>query len=113
MRMRAERTLVECVLNGTTRMRTQVEVDPAIGLRGFDAVKSLIADYRWAIDSEICVFAQDGLTNYPGTDELLVQGLKRGARVIGGAPRYDTDHACQIRRIFGRGRRYYVYIDHH
>src|SRR5881275_3498044 len=86
---RAEKTLHECLLNGTTRMRTQVEVDPAIGLRGFDAVKSLIADYRWAIDIEICVFAQDGLTNYPGTDELLVQGLKRGARVIGGAPRYD------------------------
>ena len=113
VRMRAERTLVECVLNGTTRMRTQVEVDPAIGLRGFDAVKSLIADYRWAIDIEICVFAQDGLTNYPGTDELLVQGLKRGARVIGGAPRYDTDHAGQIRRIFELAREYDVDIDIH
>jgi cytosine deaminase len=46
-------------------MRTQVEVDPAIGLRGFEAVHSLIADYKWAIDIEICVFPQDGLTNYP------------------------------------------------
>jgi cytosine deaminase len=36
VRRRAERTLVECILNGTTRMRTQVEVDPAIGMRGFD-----------------------------------------------------------------------------
>jgi len=33
---------------------------------GFEAVHSLIADYRWAIDLEICVFPQDGLTNYPG-----------------------------------------------
>ena len=87
VRARAERTLVECILNGATRMRTQVEVDPAIGMRGFDAVLSLIADYRWAIDIEICVFPQDGLTNYPGTDELLVEALKRGAKVIGGAPR--------------------------
>ena len=36
VRMRAERTLVDCILHGTTRMRTQVEVDPGIGMRGFD-----------------------------------------------------------------------------
>jgi len=113
VRTRAERTLVECILNGATRMRTQVEVDPAIGMRGFDAVQSLIADYSWAIDIEICVFPQDGLTNYPGTDELLVEGLKRGAGVIGGAPRYDTDPAGQIRRIFELGREYDVDIDLH
>jgi cytosine deaminase len=113
VRLRAERTLVECILNGATRMRTQVEVDPAIGMRGFHAVQSLIADYKWAIDVEICVFPQDGLTNYPGTDELLVEGLKRGARAIGGAPRYDTDPAGQIRRIFELAREYDVDIDIH
>jgi cytosine deaminase len=113
MRHRAEHTLVECILNGATRMRTQVEVDPAIGMRGFDAVHSLIADYQWAIDIEICVFPQDGLTNYPGTEELLVKGLRRGAKVIGGAPRYDTDPAGQIRRIFELAREYDVDIDIH
>jgi cytosine deaminase len=113
VRTRAERTLVEGILNGTTQMRTQVEVDPAIGMRGFDAVHSLIADFRWAIDIEICVFPQDGLTNYPGTDELLVEALKRGAKVIGGAPRYDTDPASQIRRIFELAREYDVDIDLH
>ena len=113
VRLRAERTLVECILNGTTRMRTQLEVDPAIGMRGFDAVQSLIADYKWAIDIEICVFPQDGLTNYPGTDELLVEGLERGARAIGGAPRYDTDPDGQIRRIFDLAREYDVDIDIH
>ena len=113
VRRRAEHTLVECILNGATRMRTQVEVDPAIGMRGFEGVQSLVADYKWAIDIEICVFPQDGLTNYPGTDELLVEGLKRGARVIGGAPRYDTDHAGQIRRIFELAREYDVDIDIH
>ncbi|MBV9375725.1 MAG: amidohydrolase family protein [Alphaproteobacteria bacterium] len=113
IRARAERTLIECVLNGATRMRTQVEVDPAIGLRGFEGVQSLIAEYRWAIDIEICVFPQDGLTNYPGTDELLVEALKRGVKAIGGAPRYDTDHAGQIRRIFELAREFDVDIDIH
>jgi cytosine deaminase len=113
VRARAERTLTECILNGATRMRTQVEVDPAIRLRGFEGVQSLVAAYRWAIDIEICVFPQDGLTNYPGTDELLVEALIRGARVIGGAPRYDTDHAGQIRRIFELAHEFDVDIDIH
>ena len=113
VRARAQRTLTECILHGATRMRTQVEVDPAIGLRGFEGVQSLIAEYRWAIDIEICVFPQDGLTNYPGTDELLVEALKRGARAVGGAPRYDTDHAGQIRRIFELAREFDVDIDIH
>ena len=113
VRLRAERTLVECILNGTTRMRAQVEVDPAIGMRGFEAVQSLVADYKWAIDIEICIFPQDGLTNDPGTDELLVEGLERGARAIGGAPRYDADPACQIRRIFELAREYDVDADIH
>ena len=113
IRARAERTLEECVLHGTTRMRTQVEVDPGMGMRGVDAVQSLIADYKWAIDIEMCIFPQEGLTNYPGTDELLVEGLKRGIRVIGGAPRYDTNAAGQIERIFELAREYDVDIDIH
>ena len=113
VRIRAERTLEECILHGTTRMRTQVEVDPGIGMRGFEAVESLIADYKWAIDIEMCVFPQEGLTNYPGTDELLVEGLKRGARVLGGAPRYDTDGARQVERIFELAREFDADIDIH
>jgi len=113
VRTRAARTLEQCVLHGTTRMRTQVEVDPGIGMRGFEAVASLIADYKWAIDVQMCVFPQEGLTNYPGTDELLVESLRRGAPVIGGAPRYDTDGAAQVRRIFELAREFDVDIDMH
>jgi cytosine deaminase len=113
VRARAEGTLQECIKRGTTRMRTQVEVDPGIGMRGFEGVQSLIADYKWAIDIEICVFPQEGLINYPGTEELLIEGLRRGARVLGGAPRYDTDEAGQIRRIFELAREFDVDIDIH
>jgi cytosine deaminase len=113
VRARAEATLRECLVNGATRMRTQVEIDPAIGLRGYEAVHSLIADYAWAIDIEICVFPQDGLTNYPGTEELLVAALKKGAPVLGGAPRYDSDPAAQLERIFVLAREYDVDLDLH
>ena len=110
---RAAQTLEQCIVHGTTRVRTQVEVDPGIGMRGFEAVQALLADYKWAVDIEMCVFPQEGLTNYPGTDELLVEGLKRGAKLIGGAPRYDTDAAAHIERIFALAREFDVDIDMH
>ena len=110
---RAERTLCECLVNGTSRIRTQVEIDPGIGLRGFEAVRSLAQDYRWAVDLEICVFPQEGLTNYPGTEPLLVEALRAGAPVLGGAPRYDTDPSGQLDRIFALAREYDVDLDLH
>jgi len=110
---RAEATLRECLVNGTTRMRTQLEIDPAVELRSFDAVRSLAADYKWAIDLEICVFPQDGMTNYPGTEELLVAALKQGAPVLGAAPRYDSDPAVQIERVFALAREFDVDLDLH
>ena len=110
---RAEATLRECLVNGATRMRTQVEIDPGIGLRGFEAISALAAAYNWAIDIESCVFPQDGLTNYPGTEELLVEALKSGAPVLGAAPRYDSDPSAQIERIFALAREYDVDLDLH
>ena len=112
VRARAAHTLEQCVLHGATRMRTQVEVDPGIGMRGFEGVESLIAEYKWAIDIEICVFPQEGLISYPGTDELLVEGLRRGAKVIGGA-RYDTDGAGAVRALFELAREFDVDVDMH
>ena len=113
IRARAQHTIEDCIRHGTTRMRTQLEVDPGIGMRGFEAVQALAAEYAWAIDIEICVFAQEGLISYPGTDELLVEGLRRGARLIGGAPRYDKDPAGQIERVFALAREFDVDVDLH
>ena len=110
---RARSTLEDCIKHGTTRMRTQVEVDPGIGMRGYEGVEALIGEYNWAIDIELCVFPQEGLISFPGTDELLVEALKRGAKVIGGAPRYDKDGPGQIHRIFELAREYDVDIDMH
>jgi cytosine/creatinine deaminase len=110
---RARETLENCIKHGATRMRTHVEVDPGVGMRGFEGVQALVDEYRWAIDIELCVFPQEGLTNNPGTDELLVEGLRRGAKVVGAAPGYDTDHAGQIRRVFELAREYDVDIDMH
>ena len=110
---RGKRTLERCIAQGTMHMRTHVEVDPGIGMIGFEAVHQLARDYAWAMDIELCVFPQEGLTNNPGTEELLIAGLRRGARAIGAAPYFDTDPRGQIDRIFAIAREFDVDIDMH
>ncbi len=113
VRARAIRTLEKSILQGTTHMRTHLEVDPIVGLRSLEGILPLIDEYKWAIDLEICVFPQEGLLNNPGTDELMVEGLKRGCKAVGGAPYTDSDPPGQIDRIFEMAREFDVDIDMH
>ncbi|MEA2881376.1 MAG: cytosine/creatinine deaminase [Bradyrhizobium sp.] len=110
---RAGRTLEKAIVQGTTRMRCHVEVDPRIGLKGFHAISALKLDYAWAVDLEICVFPQEGLNNDPGTWELLVEACEAGADLIGGCPYTDSDPYLQIARIFDLARRFDLDIDFH
>jgi cytosine/creatinine deaminase len=110
---RGRRALEKAIIQGTTRMRTHVEVDPRVGLSGFDAVRRLKRDYAWAIDLQICVFPQEGLINDPGAEELLVEACEQGADLIGGCPYTDTDPNAQIARIFAIAHRFDLDIDFH
>jgi cytosine deaminase len=110
---RAQATIEQCLLHGVTHMRTQVEVDPNVGLLGFEAVEQLRKDYAWAIDIQPCVFLQEGWTDVPGADENLVACLDRGAPVVGGGIRYDKDGPGQIRRVFELAQRYDIDADFH
>jgi cytosine deaminase len=111
--IRASKVLARAVAQGTTRIRTQLELDPIVDMRGFEGVTQAIRDFADLIDVEICVFPEEGLTNNPGTDELLVAALEKGVRVIGGAPGADTDRQGQLERIFELARAYDCDIDLH
>ncbi len=113
VRARAVKTLEKCILQGTTHIRTHLEVDPVVGLRSLDGIQPLVEEYKWAIDLEICVFPQEGLLNNPGTDELMIEGLKRGCHVVGGAPYTDSDPPGQIDRLFEMAREFDVDVDMH
>ncbi|MCA1380727.1 amidohydrolase family protein [Bradyrhizobium sp. BRP23] len=110
---RGASVLERAIVNGTTRMRTHVEIDPRIGLRGFEAVKALKRDYAWAIDLELCVFPQEGLTNDPGAEELLIQALREGGEAIGGCPYMDTDPNAHLARIFDLAGEFDIDVDLH
>jgi cytosine deaminase len=110
---RARATLEQCLLNGVAHMRTHIEVDPNVGLRGYEAIERLAKDYAWAIDLQLCVFLQEGWTNVPGAEANVAAALKRGAQVVGGAPRYDADGPGQIERIFALAKDFDVDVDIH
>jgi cytosine deaminase len=110
---RGAQVLDKAIVQGTTHMRTHVELDPQIGLTGFNAIRRLQADYAWAISLEICVFPQEGLLNNPGTEALLCQALESGATVLGGCPYMDSDPHGQIQRLFELAVRYDCDLDLH
>ncbi|MET0314170.1 MAG: amidohydrolase family protein, partial [Hansschlegelia sp.] len=110
---RAARCLDMAIVQGTTRMRSHVEVDPRAGLRSFEALRRLKRDYAWGLDLSLCVFPQEGLTNDPGCDELLVEALEAGADLLGGCPYADTDPLAQLDRLFDLAAAYDVDLDIH
>lgn len=110
---RAKATVEQCLLHGVTHMRTQVEVDPNVGLKGFEAIERLRKDFVRAIDIEICVFLQEGWTGVDGADANLIACLERGAPVVGGGISYDADGPGQIRRVFELAKQYDVDVDFH
>lgn len=110
---RAKETLEGCIKHGTTRVRTHAEIDAPVGVKGVEALLLLAREYAWAVDVEICVFPQEGMTTAPEAEAAMRKGLEMGARVIGAAPNYDVDHPGQINRVFEIAREYDVDVDMH
>ncbi|HEV8228182.1 MAG TPA: amidohydrolase family protein [Methylomirabilota bacterium] len=110
---RARRVLDAAIRAGTTAMRSHVEVDPIVGLKGLDALLALKREYAPAIDLQLCAFAQEGILRSPGTDALLARALEGGADLIGGCPYNDTDAHAQIDIVFRLARDFDVDVDFH
>ncbi len=110
---RARRALEMAIRHGTTVMRTHVEVDPIVGLRGMEAILPLQREYAWAIDLQICVFPQEGIFKTPGTEPLLRKALRMGGAAVGGVPYNDTDGRAHLRLVFDLAREFDRDVDLH
>jgi cytosine deaminase len=96
------RVLAEFVRFGTTALRTHVDVDLALGLRGIEVVREAVAEYDSAITAEIVAFPQDGVLRRPGVLELLRDAALAGVEHIGGLDPagIDRDPVGQLDAIF-------------
>ena len=113
IRTRARRVLDAALTGGTTAMRSHVEVDPIIGLRGLEALLPLRDEYAPALTLQLCAFAQEGIVQAPGTAELLREALRLGADAVGGCPYNDTDARAHIDTVFALAREFDVDADFH
>ena len=110
---RGAQVLEMAVRAGTQRMRSFVEVDPRAGLRSFRALKRLRADWSDLIDLQLCVFAQEGLTQEMATCGLMEQALEQGGDLVGGCPYTDRDPVAHVGLIFDLAERFDVDADFH
>ena len=113
IRARARQVLDLAVVHGTTMMRTHIEVDPIVELKGLEAVLPLKREYAPALDLQLCAFAQEGILQAPGTEALLARALEQGADLVGGCPYNDTDARAHIDIVFRLARDFGVDADFH
>jgi len=113
IRARARRVLDAAIHAGTTAMRSHVEVDPIVELKGLEALRELKREYAPAIDLQLCAFAQEGILQAPGTEALLARALAAGADLVGGCPYNDTDAHAHVDIVFRLAREFDVDVDFH
>ena len=100
---RASRAIEEGVLNGTTVFRVFADVDSIGGLRPLEGVLALREKWRDLVRIEVVDFPQEGIIRDPGTFELMEEGMRMGADVVGGLPWHehlDADVRLHIDRCF-------------
>ena len=110
---RASQVVEMAIKKGTMALRTFVETDPKTKLQSFHAIKKVKEKYAFAIDIEICVFAQEGLTQEKETQHLLKEALENGADLIGGCPYKDENPENHIEMIFEMAEKFDVNVDFH
>ena len=96
---RAGRVIEWAVRNGTTVLRSHVDVDTIGGLKPLEGV--LAVRERWAdlVDIQIVAFPQEGILKDPGTEDLMREAMRMGADVVGGMPYNEFTPADSWRHI--------------
>lgn len=97
--------------NGTTHIRSHVDVDTEGGLSAIEGVLQTREALRGIVEIEIVAFPQSGLMIRPGTADLLDRAMSLGADLVGGLdpcgidrdPKGHLDTIFDIAERHGRG----------
>ena len=112
---RASALIRTLIANGTTRVRSHVDIDNDVGLANLEAVLRVREAYREWIDIQLVAFPQSGVTTEKGAPDLLTSALMAGADLIGGLDPagFDGDVKGQLDIVFGLAERFGKGIDIH
>ena len=106
---RASRAIEEGILNGSTVFRVFADVDSIGGLRPLEGIIALREKYAGIVEIEAVDFPQEAIVRDPGTDELMEEGMRMGADVVGGLPWHehlDEDARAHIDFCFELAKKY-------
>lgn len=111
----AMRHALALIGNGTTHVRTHVDIDTENGLDGLEALLALRDALRGQLDIQIVAFPQSGLMIRPGTADLLDRALAMGADLIGGLDPcgMDRDPKGHLDTVFDLAQRHGKGVDIH
>src|SRR5215469_7021212 len=112
---RAGNLIQECVAQGTTHLRTHVDIDLESSLTKLEEVLAARQRYRDQVTVQIVAFPQSGVMRCPGVLELLDAAVRNGADLVGGIDplEIDRDPKGQLDGIFGIAERHGVGLDIH
>jgi cytosine deaminase len=113
---RAEAVVRRAVANGTTAMRTHVDVDTIGGLTPLRGVLEARRRVAHLCDIQIVAFPQEGIIRDPGTAQLLREALRCGADLVGGMPHWERTPAAaraHIETCFDLAAEFDVPVDMH
>jgi cytosine/adenosine deaminase-related metal-dependent hydrolase len=79
---RAEALLEQLLANGSTHVRTHVDIYPEVGLSNLEGVKRALASYSKKVSSEVVAFAQHGLLRSHSA-QLVREAVRNGAGIVG------------------------------
>jgi len=112
---RARRLAERVAAFGTTRLRSHVDIDAEVGLRGVEMLLALREEVRHLLDVQLVAFPQSGLVTHKGAAELMAEALRLGVEVVGGLDPagIDGDVEGQLGAVFGLAERSGAMVDIH
>lgn len=106
---RAGRAIEEGICNGTTVFRVFADVDSIGGLRPLEGIIALREKWAGIVDIQTVNFPQEAIVRDAGTFELMDEGMRMGADVVGGLPWHehlDEDARTHIDLCFDLAKKY-------
>jgi cytosine deaminase len=109
------RQVVLSVAQGSTHIRSHVDVETDNGLWAIEGVLATRERYASIVDIDIVAFPQSGLLRRPGTLELMDRALAAGADVVGGIDpcAIDRDPKGHLDAIFALAQKHARPLDIH
>lgn len=112
----AERAITEALFNGTTFIRSYVDVDSIAGLKYLHPILELREAYSGLVDIQIVACMEYSLAQEPEAEQYLRAAMDEGADLVGGIPEVEPtpeDSRRHIQMIFDVAKSYDVGIDMH